>query len=163
MPNDERNDLPVKEQFSAGGVALRDDGGVLKVAIVLMLPELRWQLPKGIIDPGETAEEAALREVREEAGIDCKLVEPIRRIEYWFTTTRDGEPIRVHKFVKFFLMQYISGHVSDHDYEVAEARWVSVDEAMNMLVFESEREVVSKGLQLHRDRSVPAGSKTDYA
>ncbi len=156
-------DLPVKDQFSAGGVALRDNNGVLEIAIVLILPELRWQLPKGIIDPGEAAEEAALREVREEAGIDCDLVAPIRRIEYWFNTSRDGEAIRVHKFVKFFLMQYVSGHVSDHDYEVAEARWVSVDEAMNMLVFESEREVVSQGLQIHRDGSDSAGSKTDYA
>ncbi len=154
---------PVKDQFSAGGVALRDDDGELKVAIVLMLPEMRWQLPKGVIDPGETAEEAALREVREEAGIDCELVAPIRRIEYWFNTSRDGEAIRVHKFVNFFLMRYISGHVSDHDHEVAEARWVSVKDALEMLVFESEREVVSEGIRTHRDSSDSAVSKTDYA
>lgn len=158
MANDGKSELPVRDQFSAGGVALRDDDGELKVAIVLMLPELRWQLPKGVIDPGETAEEAALREVREEAGIDCELVAPIRRIEYWFNTDRDGEAIRVHKFVNFFLMFYLSGHVSDHDHEVAEARWVSVDDAMNMLVFESERDVVSQGLQIYRDGLVPAGS-----
>ncbi|CAN5706712.1 hypothetical protein BH24ACI3_BH24ACI3_13660 [soil metagenome] len=163
MPNDEMTDLPVRDQFSAGGVALRDDDGVLKVAIVLMLPELRWQLPKGIIDPGETAAEAALREVREEAGIDCELLAPIRRIEYWFNTSRDGEAIRVHKFVKFFLMRYISGHVSDHDYEVAEASWVSVKDALEMLVFESEREVVSEGLKIHRDSSDSAVPTTDYA
>lgn len=112
-----------------------------------MLPELRWQLPKGIIDPGETPEIAALREVREEAGIVCELTAPIEKIEYWFSADRDGVWTRIHKFVHFFLMEYRSGEVTDHDHEVAEARWVTPETALSMLAFASEREVMNKGIE----------------
>ena len=106
--------VPTVDQVSAGGVAIRRVGDRNEVAIVLMIPENRWQLPKGIIDPGETPEQAALREVREEAGIDCTLVEPLEVIEYWFFGNYDGTRKRYHKFVHFFLMRYESGDVADH-------------------------------------------------
>jgi 8-oxo-dGTP pyrophosphatase MutT (NUDIX family) len=138
----------VAVQTSAGGVAYRRGSGGIEIAIVHMLPDLRWQLPKGIIDPGETPEIAALREVREEAGIECKVLEPIERIEYWFTVDRDGVRTRIHKFVHFFLMEYISGDVEDHDHEVAEARWVSPTTSREMLAFASERGVTEKALKI---------------
>src|SRR3954453_6635014 len=81
--------VPTVDQVSAGGVAFRQIDGKTEVAIVLMVPERRWQLPKGIIDAGETPEIAALREVREEAGIVCTLVEPLEVIEYWFFGSYD--------------------------------------------------------------------------
>lgn len=137
--------METRKQVSAGGAAFRETNGQLEVALVLMLPELRWQLPKGIIDPGETPEQAALREVREEAGIDCELVEPIEIIEYWFVDSHTAEPVRIHKFVHFYLMRYLSGDVADHDHEVAEARWFPVDEAISTLAFDSERTVVILG------------------
>lgn len=138
------------DQVSAGGVAVkRVDGGRVEVAIVLMIPENRWQLPKGIIDPGETPEQAALREVREEAGIDCTLVEPLEIIEYWFFGAYDGIRKRYHKFVHFFLMRYDSGDVADHDHEVAEARWVSFGDAAEMLAFKDEKRM----LELARKRA----------
>ncbi len=141
--------LPKVEQFSAGGVAFKTDGsGARQIAIIHMLPHLRWQLPKGIIDPGETAEIAALREVSEEAGIHCEMIAPIDTINYWFTADRDGTQYQIHKFVSFFLMQYTSGDVADHDHEVAEARWVSAEEALEMLVFESECSMVRRGLEM---------------
>ncbi len=137
---------PVAEQTSAGGVAFRRSESGIEIAIIQMLPELRWQLPKGIIDPGETPEIAALREVREETGLVCELIKPIERIEYWFSADRDDVWTRIHKFVHFFLMEYVSGDVADHDHEVAEARWVSVDGALEILAFEAERNVVKKGV-----------------
>ena len=137
--------METRKQVSAGGAAFRETDGKLEVALVLMIPEMRWQLPKGIIDPGETPEQAALREVREEAGIDCKLIEPIETIEYWFVDSRSGTPIRIHKFVHFYLMRYVSGDVADHDHEVAEARWFPVDEAISTLAFDSEKSVVILG------------------
>lgn len=137
--------METRKQVSAGGAAFRETDGKLEVALVLMIPEMRWQLPKGIIDPGETPEQAALREVREEAGIDCKLIEPIETIEYWFVDSRSGTPIRIHKFVHFYLMRYVSGDVADHDHEVAEARWFRVDEAISTLAFDSEKSVVILG------------------
>lgn len=130
-------------QVSAGGVAYRKDRDGIEVAVIKTASEGRWQLPKGIIDPGETPEVAAVREVREEAGIVCDIVEPLDVIEYSFVAAYDGGPkTRYHKKVHFFLMIYVTGDVADHDHEVSEARWVDFKEAEKMLVFESERKVV---------------------
>lgn len=144
----QKDTSPVVIQTSAGGVAYRNTENGIEIAIIQMLPELRWQLPKGIIDPGETPEIAALREVREEAGIDCEMIAPIEKIEYWFSADRDGIWTRIHKFVHFFLMEYRSGDTADHDHEVAEARWVTPETALSMLAFESERSVVRRGLEM---------------
>ena len=137
-------------QHSAGGVAYRDGQNGPELAVIKTSEEGRWQLPKGIIDPGETTEKAALREVREEAGITCELVEPIETIEYWFVGSYDGPRKRYHKKVSFYLMKYLSGDVADHDHEVTEARWVSFDDALTMLAFKNEKEVVEKARQMIR-------------
>lgn len=136
--------IPTHEQVSAGGVVFRRLESIAEIAIVRIVPEMRWQLPKGIIDPGETIEEAALREVREESGIDAELITPIETIEYWFVAERDGQRVRFHKFVHFFLMSYRAGDVADHDHEVDEARWVNIETALSLLEFKSERDIVTK-------------------
>lgn len=134
------------KQVSAGGVAFRRTNEDVEVALILTSSERRWQLPKGMIDDGETDEEAAIREVREEAGIDTDLVARIARTEYWFTTERDGRRYRIHKYVHWFLLRYSGGDVRDHDHEVEEARWVDSESALKMLAFRNEREVVRKAL-----------------
>lgn len=132
-------------QVSAGGVAYRTVNGRSQIVVIRTSSEGRWQLPKGIIDPGETPEVAALREVREEGGISCKIVELLDEIEYWFVGAYDGGPKkRYHKKVHFFLMRFLEGDVNDHDHEVSEAKWVSFDDAEDMLAFDSERELVVK-------------------
>ena len=136
--------LTTLDQISAGGVAFRWGNSEPEIAIVSVKPKLRWQLPKGIVDPGESPEVTALREVREEAGIETERLALIETIEYWYRSLRNGEPVRYHKFVHFYLLKYRSGNVSDYDHEVEEARWVSFDEALEMLEFKSEREVVEK-------------------
>lgn len=133
-----------KDQVSAGGVAFRRVNSKIEVAIVSVKPSLRWQLPKGIVDPGETPEVTAVREVREEAGVETDLLELIQTVEYWYQRVQYGQRIRFHKFVHFYLLQYKAGDVADHDHEIAEARWVSVEGAIEMLAFKSEREVVEK-------------------
>ena len=138
--------IPTLEPVSSGGVAFRRGaGGEAEVAVVSTLPTERWQLPKGIVDEGESPEEAALREVREEAGIETELVAPIETIEYWYVGGGGGgRRVRYHKFVHFFLLAYRGGDVSDHDHEVSEARWVGIDEALKMLAFKNERAVMEK-------------------
>jgi 8-oxo-dGTP pyrophosphatase MutT (NUDIX family) len=150
MPKKQSNqsDTPGKittlDQVSAGGVAFRWVDSQPEIAIVSMKPKLRWQLPKGIVDPGESPDVTAVREVREEAGVETERLGLIETIEYWYRSVRNGRPVRYHKFVHFYLMEYRSGDVANHDHEVEEARWVSVEEALQMLEFKSEREVVEK-------------------
>jgi len=133
------------EQHSAGGAVFRETDGIFEVAVILTVPERRWQLPKGIVDPGETKPQAALREVNEETGLIAEIIEPITTIDYWFSFEIDGVPRRIHKFVDFFLMNYLGGDVADHDHEVEEARWVGVEKALAMLEFQQERDVVADG------------------
>jgi len=133
--------LPIVTQVSAGGVAFRQIEGRIEVALILVGPYSRWQLPKGTINPDERIEAAAQREVREETGIETELLSLIDRIEYWFYAVKSGQRTRFHKFVYFYLMRYLSGDVTDHDNEVEEARWVEIDQAIQMLSFESEKAV----------------------
>lgn len=135
------------DQISAGGVPFRRTGSGVQVAIVSVKPSLRWQLPKGIVDPGETPEVTAVREVREEAGVETELMGLLETIEYWYQRVQYGKRIRYHKFVHFYLLEYRSGNVEDHDHEIGESRWVSFDEAMEMLAFKSERNVMEKARQ----------------
>ena len=142
--------IPTRDQTSAGGLAVRRTEAGTEGAIVLVASRSkpRWQLPKGLIDEGETPEAAAVREVREEAGVDAEIVQAIEVVEYWYYGTEAGTRVRYHKRVHFFLLEYRSGDVENHDREVLQARWVSLPEAAEMLAFESERKVVERARQL---------------
>jgi 8-oxo-dGTP pyrophosphatase MutT (NUDIX family) len=99
-------------------------------------------LPKGHVDPGESSEQAATREVREEAGVEARLVEKLGDVRYWYQ--RDGR--RIAKHVAFFLFEYESGDPSLHDTEVEVARWMPLEEAVASLSYKGEREMVERAL-----------------
>jgi 8-oxo-dGTP pyrophosphatase MutT (NUDIX family) len=148
--------VKTRTEVSAGGVVFRErDAGRFEVALI-RTHEGRWQLPKGWVEHGEGQEQAALREVREEAGIDAQVVGVLDKVEYWFKSTYDPEPARVHKFVHFFLLRYVSGSTDDHDDEVADARWVDIGEAQAMLSFKDERRIVAMAEQLLRNVAAEA-------
>ena len=139
---------PIRRQVSAGGVAFRRVSGGVEIALVSVGPNARWQLPKGIVDEGESPEATAVRETREEAGIETELVAPLETIQYWYQATDRGERVRFRKSVHFFLLEYRAGDVADHDREVNEARWVPIALAASMLAFANERTVVAQASEL---------------
>lgn len=140
--------LPVREQVSAGGVVFRRDNERTDVVIVAVGGNNRWQLPKGLVEKDESSEIAAVREAREEGGIDSEVVEHIETVEYWYAGLDGGERVRFHKRVHFYLLRYLSGDTSNHDWEVSEARWVPIDDAASQLAFDNERRVVDRAKQL---------------
>lgn len=148
MPSALKSKIPTERQVSAGGVVYRKRGAVVEVAIIKVGPVVRWQLPKGIVDEGETPEQAAIREVREETGLNAKIESNLETIEYWYVSSGKTGKVRYHKFVHFYLMKYRSGKTDDHDHEVLEARWVPIVDAIRMLSFKSERELVEKAKEL---------------
>lgn len=138
-------------QVSAGGVVYRRTGGSKRaeVALVRVGPKNRWQLPKGLVEEGESSEATAVREVREETGVEGELIAPLDAIEYWYVgSEQGGERVRFHKRVYFFLLEYRAGDVQDHDYEVAESRWVPLEDAEGMLSFASEKKVMARARDL---------------
>jgi len=132
-------------EFSAGGVVVRRFRGRPFIAAVRLKNGTVLALPKGHIDPGETAAEAAAREVREETGIEATLVEKLGDVRYWYQ--RDGE--RVLKVVSFFLFRYRSGSVRDHDHEVDAAEWVPLEDAPRLLTYKGEREMAEAALSTY--------------
>jgi 8-oxo-dGTP pyrophosphatase MutT (NUDIX family) len=137
-------------ELSAGGVVVRDG------EVIVIVPTRRGAqgqrvlgLPKGHVDPGETSEQAATREVREEAGVDADLVEKLGDVRYFYQ--RDGQ--RIFKMVRFYLFDYRSGTLEDHDDEVEEARWMPLQEAARALSYRGEREMVQRALSaISRER-----------
>jgi 8-oxo-dGTP pyrophosphatase MutT (NUDIX family) len=140
-----------KTQVSAGGVVFRRRRRLTEVALISVGEQNRWQLPKGLVDAGESPEDAALREAREETGLDAELIAPIEKIEYWYFSTERGARVRFHKFVHFYLLRFTSGDVRDHDAEVNEARWIEIDEAIEMLAFKGERAIVERAREMIED------------
>ena len=131
-------------EFSAGGVVVNTDR-----EIVVIVPTRRaadgsrvLALPKGHPDGRESSAEAALREVREEAGVQAEVVDSLGEVRYWYQ--RGGR--RIAKVVEFFLLSYVSGDVGDHDDEVEHARWVPAAEAAETLTYAGERDMVRRAL-----------------
>jgi 8-oxo-dGTP pyrophosphatase MutT (NUDIX family) len=131
----------VIREFSAGGVVLRRMHGRPFVAVVRVRDEI-LALPKGHPDGDESAAEAAQREVREETGLEAELVEKLGDVKYWYV--RGGE--RVMKIVAFFLFQYRSGSVENHDHEVEEALWIPLADAPRRLAYKGEREMAEAAI-----------------
>ncbi|HVS29412.1 MAG TPA: NUDIX hydrolase [Solirubrobacteraceae bacterium] len=143
-------------EFSAGGVVLRGD------QVVVIVPRRRaangrkvLTLPKGNIDPGETPEQAATREVREETGIEAELVGELGDVRYFYQ--RSGR--RIAKRVVFYLFRYRSGDTADHDDEVEEARWMGLPDAVEALSYAGEREMVERARSQLEARPIAADGR----
>jgi 8-oxo-dGTP pyrophosphatase MutT (NUDIX family) len=130
-------------EFSAGGVVVRDGD------CIVIVPTRRaadgskvLALPKGHPDGDESAADAALREVREETGVEAVLVDTLGDIRYWYM--RGGR--RIAKVVSFFLLEYVAGELEDHDHEVERAEWMPLEKAARRLTYRGERDVAARAL-----------------
>jgi 8-oxo-dGTP pyrophosphatase MutT (NUDIX family) len=132
------------EERSAGGVVVRGEQALAIVPTRRAADGSRvLGLPKGHVDPGETQLQAAIREVREETGVEVELVQELGEVRYWYS--RGGRA--VPKTVVFYLFRYLSGDPADHDDEVEDARWIDLREAQRTLTYEGEREMVGRALK----------------
>lgn len=143
--------MKTRNEISAGGVVFRRRKDRVDVCLISTQGGKAWQLPKGLIEPGEQPEDAAAREVLEETGLRGKLLQRLERIEYWYVWEDADGKTRVHKLVDFFLFRYTSGSTKDHDDEVDDACWFPVEEAPRTLSFESERHVMELAAQAIAD------------
>jgi 8-oxo-dGTP pyrophosphatase MutT (NUDIX family) len=125
-------------ETSFGGVVVRD----AQLLVITPAGKRVTGLPKGGPNRGETPEETAVREVREETGITATVREPLGDVRYWYR--RGGR--RVHKTVHFFLCDFVSGSTADHDHEVDEARWIPLADAAAVLSYSGERALIQSAL-----------------
>lgn len=139
---------------SAGGIVIRHDRGSAELVVgrrARARDGVTWTLPKGTPNARETTEETALREVREETGLDVRIVRPFDDIHYAFVQGRT----RIHKTVHYFLMVPTGGDLGRHDHEFDEVRWIGFDEAGALLTFETERALVARAAVAATDGSFP--------
>ena len=136
------------DETSAGGLVVQDpDGPAPRAALIgrrTRRGELEWVLPKGHLEPGESAAEAAVREVEEETGIRGRVREPIGSIDYWFVL--DGR--RIHKTVHHFLLEAVGGELSRTDPEVEDVEWVPLADAAARLAHADERNLAERAGRL---------------
>ena len=144
---------------SAGGVVLaqpRPDASVALVAHRSARGALQWTLPKGAQEPGETVADTAVREVREETGLEVELIGPLDTIDYWFVWT--PEQTRYHKFVHYFLMRAVGGDFARHDSEMEDADWFILEQARRRMAFANERKLLDLIPAALARQGAPGGS-----
>ncbi|MDQ2844800.1 MAG: NUDIX hydrolase [Actinomycetota bacterium] len=138
------------DETSAGGLVVRTESGIRSGALIGRLDRrgrLRWSLPKGHVEAGETTEQAATREVEEETGISGRITARLGSVDYTFTAA--GK--RIHKRVHHFLMVAIGGELSDADIEVTEVAWVPLEELDERLAYAGERRLARRATELLDD------------
>jgi len=133
----------MRDEHSSGGAVVKFENGTPYVALIATRGRTRWGLPKGAVSEGETSEQAALREVKEETGLEANIVKPLDTIEYFFRAS--GTLIR--KRVDFYLMMFTGGTMTPQLSEVDDVEWVELLEEIQRASFDSEKKLLEMALQ----------------
>ena len=136
----------VENPVSAGGVVCQMNGGRLETVLCGRSQPVRWSLAKGTPDDGETLEQTALREVREETGLEVEIDGALGSIDYWFADR--GKDVRYHKTVHFYLMAPVGGATDQHDPEFDVVQWFNPDDALKNLAYANEVNVLQRALTM---------------
>jgi len=150
-----RPKLPVRHELSAGGLVYRRVGQRdLEFAMIRPKGSDSWALPKGHLESDESVQSAAVREVREETGLEVGRVEPLGDIAYIFSwrDRPDAQLVRIYKRVRFFLMEFTGGDPSRHDSEIEEVVWMPAAEAARRATYKDERNLIEKAIRVLSER-----------
>jgi 8-oxo-dGTP pyrophosphatase MutT (NUDIX family) len=139
----------LQKQTSAGGVIFKKNENSVQIILISVKNGQSWGLPKGIVNKGETTEDAALREVSEETGLTGRIIDKLGDINYWYYIKEEN--IKCRKTVYFYLMEYVSGDTADHDMEVDKAEWFSLETALEKVSFKGDRNMIEKAIEKLRD------------
>jgi len=137
-----------RREISAGCVIYRRTEHGTEVVLVKPAGRDAWALPKGLIEPGEAPEEAALREATEESGLLGQIIARIDTIKYVYTAAWEDPPARVFKIVTFYLMRWTGGDTRRHDRETEQVAWLPIAEAISRASYRTEREILRKAESL---------------
>ncbi len=137
-----RRPATIIRQVSSGGVIYRKHNSSFEIALVAVKNGKVWCLPKGMVDRGEKPAETAIREVSEETGLKGKIIEKLGEISYWYYLKE--EKAKCRKTVHFFLLEYESGDISKHDWEVDKVAWFKIDDALKIAAHKNEKEIIEK-------------------
>lgn len=130
----------MRREFSAGGLVFNSQGQVL---LIQNSRSFNWGFPKGMIEAGQTSKQAAIREVREEGGVDAEIVTKIGDSTFIYTKERE----KIYKSVAYYLMRYLKGNPKDHDHEVSEAGWYEIERALTTLSFKDDIAHLKKAVE----------------
>jgi len=142
--------LRTERVVSAGGVVWRPGPAGVEVLLCGRRSDNLWALPKGTPEPGETMEETALREVREESGVVVEIECPIGEITYWFSRAEEG--VRYRKTVYHYLFRPLGGDPALHDHEFDQVRWVPAEESLHLMTYQNEVRIVRQAMGLIAER-----------
>lgn len=147
----------MKLQFSAGGIVYKKENNKIFVLVSQHSQHHGWVFPKGLIGDhieGENKEGTAIREVKEETGVDAKIMKTLTPVTYWFVF--EGEKIR--KTVYYFLMEYAGGDITKHDHEMEAVEWLSKEKVAERLTYKSDQKVWEVALRAIKRLSSYRGS-----
>ncbi len=142
--------LRTERVFSAGGVVFRGDNSNREVLLCGRSGDVLWCLPKGTPERGESMQETALREVREETGVEVEPEGLVGDIRYWFSRPQEG--VRYYKTVRHYLFKPIGGDTSLHDHEFDDVRWFPVEQALQKLTYRNEGRILRQAIEMAEGR-----------